>query len=392
MKKINFFFGLAIMAMFFLVGCSDMSTVPLVDDTPGIKLFQGGKTVDSLLVNIYALFSVNVAGSSPVSYLWNFGDGTTVNTTFAQVEHRYVNVGLFTVSVEVGYSNGGSDTYTRSVRVCQSTIPPPPSNDILALLSSSQESSGKWTYRLGLSIAAYSGGSGANPFVTGQSGGVVITNPVSGYYDWVQLVNQQENGRLIVVITCWDQDETFLNFGGNFISGAQPSQWNWADIEDSAYYIAETGGGNLHFSLSSGQLLPVGGTVSQLPGLLGDDDPATLRMTVEQDSLKIFCNLSRLSNYQGGAWLEYVAADGDNNRQPLQLSNFFSGWAETVLPLSALADNPIKIRYGHNINDLADMTQSKYWVPSDGWLEFYLLLIENGKGGWEVYPINSSVL
>lgn len=383
MKKINFFFGLAIMAMFFLVGCSDMSTVPLVDDTPGIKLFQGGKTVDSLLVNIYSLFSVNVAGSSPVSYLWNFGDGTpTVNTTFAQTEHRYVTVGTFTASVVVAYSNGGSNTYSRLVKVYQPSAPP--SDDILVLLSSSQESSGKWTYRLGLTTSAYSGGSGANPFVTGQSGGVVITNPVSGYYDWVQLVNQQENGRLIVVITCWDQDETFLNFGGNFISGAQPSQWNWADIEDSAYYIAETGGGNLHFSLSSGQLLPVGGTVSQLPGLLGDDDPATLRMTVEQDSLKIFCNLSRLSNYQGGAWLEYVAADGDNNRQPLQLSNFFSGWAETVLPLSALADNPVKIRYGHNISDLADMTGSKYWVPADGWLEFYLLPIDGGKGGWEV--------
>ena len=387
MKKMSFFFGLAAMlAMVFLAACSDMPTVPTVpdDNTPGIKLTQNGKNVDSLLVNIYALFSVNVAGSSPVSYQWNFGDGTpTVNTTFAQTEHRYVITGTFAVSVQVSYSNGGSNTYARQVRVYQPVVPP--SDDVLVLLSSSQESSGKWTYRLGLSTSAYSGGSGANPFITGQPGGVVITNPVAGY-SWVQLANQQENGRLIVTVTCWDQSDVFLNYGGNFISGTAPAQWNWADISESAYFVAEDGGGNLHFSLVAGQLLPIGGGVSQLPGLLGDDAPATLRMTASQDSLKVFCNLDRLPNYQGGGWLEYVAANGDHDRQPLQSSSFFSGWAETVLPLSALADNPVKIRYGHNISDLADMTGSKYWVPADGWLEFYLLPIQGGKGGWEVRP------
>lgn len=382
MKRRVLFFGLAILlAMTFLVGCSDMPTTPVVPDD-GIKLTQGGKDVDSLLVNIWAAFSVNVAGSSPVSYLWTFGDGTpTVNTTFAQIEHRYVTTGTFTVSVQVGYSNGSSNTYSRQVRVYQPGIPP--IDDILVLLSSSQESSGKWIYRLGLSTAAYSGGSGANPFITGQPGGVVVTNPVAGY-SWVQLVNQQENGRLIVTITCWDQNDVFLNFGGSFISGQPPAQWNWADIQGSVYYVAEDGGGNLHFSLTAGQLLPVGGNVAQLPGLIGDDNPATLRMTVGQDSIKVFCNLDRLQNFNGNAWLEYTAANGDHDRQPLQLSSFFSGWAEAVLPLSALNDNPIKVRYGHNASDLADMTQSKYWVPADGWLEFYLLPIYGGKGGWEV--------
>jgi hypothetical protein len=262
----------------------------------------------------------------------------------------------------------------------------PPSDDILVLLSSNQESSGKWTYRLGLSISAYSGGSGSNPFITGQPGGVIITNPVNNSnYNWVQLVNQQENGRLIVTITCWNQGDVFLNYGGSFISGQPAAQWNWADISESAYFVAEDGGGNLHFSLTAGQLLPVSGNVAQLPGLLGDDDPAILRMTVSQDSLKFFCNLDRLQNFDGNAWLEYTAVNGDNDRQPLQLSSFFSGWAEAILPLAALNDNPIKVRYGHNLNDIADMSGSKYWVPADGWLEFYLLPISGGKGGWEVH-------
>ncbi len=388
MKRRGLFFGLAVLLVtVFLVGCSDMPTVPNVPpDDDGIKLAQNGKNVDSLLVNIWAGFTVNVAGSSPVSYLWTFGDSTpAVNTTFAQTEHRYVTVGTFTASVVVTYSNGGNNTYTRQVRVYQPGVPP--SDDILVLLSSSQESSGKWTYRLGLATSAYAGGSGANPFITGQPGGVVITNPVNNSnYNWVQLVTQQENGRLIVTITCWDQNDVFLNYGGNFISGTAPAQWNWADIEDSDYFVAETGGGNLHFSLSAGQLLPTGGSVSQLPGLIGDDSPATLRMTVGQDSLKVFCNLDRLQNFDGGAWVEYTAVNGDHDRQPLQLSAFFSGWAEAVLPLSALNDNPVKVRYGHNVSDLADMTASKYWVPADGWLEFYLLPIDGGKGGWEVRP------
>lgn len=384
MKRRVLFFGLAAMlAMVFLAACSDMPTVPTVpdDNTPGIKLTQNGKNVDSLLVNIWAIFSVNVAGSSPVSYSWDFGDGTSASTTFAQTEHRYIATGTFTASVVVAYSNGGSNTYTRQVQVYQPGVPP--SDDVLVLLSSSQENSGKWTYRLGLSTSAYSGGSGANPFITGQPGGVIITNPAPGY-TWVQLVNQQENGRLIMTVTCWDQSDVFLNYGGNFISGQPAANWNWADISESAYYVAETGGGNLHFSLTAGQLLPVGGNVAQLPGLIGDDTPATLRMTVGQDSIKVFCNLDRLQNFDGGAWLEYTAANGDHDRQPLQVSSFFSGWAETVLPLSALADNPVKIRYGHNVSDLADMTNSKYWVPADGWLEFYLLPIQGGKGGWEV--------
>lgn len=324
MKRRDLFFGLAaILAMVFFVGCSDMPTVPTVpdDNTPGIKLTQNGKDVDSLLINIWAGFTVNVAGSSPVSYLWTFGDGTSaVTTIFAQTEHRYITTGTFTASVKVSYSNGSSKTYTRSLRVYQPDVPP--SDDILILLSSSQESSGKWTYRLGLSTSAYSDGSGANPFVTGQPNGVVITNPVADY-SWIQLVNQQENGRLIVTVTCWDQNDVFLNYGGNFIASIAPGQWNWADITQSAYFVAENGGGNLHFSLTAGQILPVGGTATQLPGLLGDESPATLRITAGQDSLKFFCNLDRLLNFDGGAWLEYMAVNDDHDRQPLQMSAFF---------------------------------------------------------------------
>jgi len=57
-----------------------------------------------------------------------------------------------------------------------------------------------------------------------------------------------------------------------------------------------------------------------------------------------------------------------------------------VLPLSALANEPVKIRYGHHDNDLADMAGSKYWVASDGWLEFYIVQIGSG-GGWDIFSL-----
>ncbi len=386
MKRISFL--LAGVALLLLAACSDMPTVVESADTFGIEMCQGGREVDSLLVDIMTIFTVVVpSGTTPVSYCWVFGDSTpAVYTGFAQVEHRYTEVGTYLVMVEVTYSNGHTITYSRSIVVYRLSVPPV--DDILILLSSHQEPSGKWTYRLGLDTSAYNDGIGTNPFITGEPGGVIITNPVNNTnYNWVQLVDNQnqQDGRLIIEVTCWNQDDVFLNYGGNFIYGAPPAQWNWADIRESTYFVAENGGGNLHFSLVDGQLLPVNGGSYQLPGLLGDDIPATIRLTVGIDSLKIFCNLDRLQNFEGNAWLEFVAPSGDYNRQPLA-SSFFSGWAEVVLPLSALANEPVKIRYGHHDNDLADMAGSKYWVASDGWLEFYIVQIGSG-GGWDIFSL-----
>jgi len=105
-------------------------------------------------------------------------------------------------------------------------------------------------------------------------------------------------------------------------------------------------------------------------------------MTVITDpmSIKLFFNLDRLENFQGGAWVEYVSATHEIIHQPLTLSSFFSGWGEITIPLAALADDPVKVRYGHLDDSLADMAGSEYWVPADQWLEFYLQPI-NGKGG-----------
>ena len=377
-----------------LTACSDMPTITQPEENlPGIKLSQGGKEVDSVLVNVIVIFRVTLPEEegNPISYNWNFGDSVADTTNVPQVEHRYVVAGNYVVQVVVTWADGSQITYSRNIRVYTALIPPPPVDDILVLMSSSQENSGKWTYRLGLSTQAYSNGSGGNPFITGEPGGVIINNPVNNTdYSWVQLVNNQQDDWLIVEVTCWDQSDLFINYGGNFIYGADPSQWNWADISDSDFYVsnAPDPGGNLRFALRAGQLLPHGGG-GQLPGLLGDMPPATLRITALTDSIRLFFNLDRLENFNGGAWVEYMSPTHEIIHQSLPLSSF-SGWGEIDIPLSALADDPVRVRYGHLDDELADMSGSEFWIPTDGWLEFYLQSI-NSKGGkssgWRMLPV-----
>ncbi|HPU92486.1 MAG TPA: hypothetical protein PLD97_02815, partial [bacterium] len=91
----------------------------------------------------------------------------------------------------------------------------------------------------------------------------------------------------------------------------------------------------------------------------------------------------------GGAWVEYMSPTHEIIHQSLPLSSF-SGWGEIDIPLSALADDPVRVRYGHLNDELADMSGSEFWIPTDGWLEFYLQPI-NSKGGkssgWRMLPV-----
>jgi hypothetical protein len=70
-----------------------------------------------VVVNVPVTFSAgaNDASGGTVSYLWNFGDGTT--GTGASVSHTFTSVGAFTVTVTFTGSNGGSTTATLPVTV-----------------------------------------------------------------------------------------------------------------------------------------------------------------------------------------------------------------------------------------------------------------------------------
>lgn len=380
-----------VVLMALLFGCSNMPTENTDDNTGNVTLrvYQYDRPVDSLRVGIYTVFRINVPGgvNNITSYDWDFGDTTSVfNTEVNQCDHRYDNPGSYQLIVRVNFASGGSMPYTFPVRVYSGGS----TDDILRLISATQNNNGRWTYRLGLSIAACSGDN-SHPFVTGTQG-VVVTNPYSTTYSWLQLITTPAvDGRYVVEVTCYNQEDIFLNYGGNFIPTNPSSAWGWATIGGSEYFQPEGGGGNLHFSLINGQLLPVGSN-SQLPGLLGDENPSTLRMTVVSDSVRLYFSLDRLSNFNGGGYVEYVDNVGITQHVAVGTSEAFNGWLEFGLPVSTLG-SPVMVRYGHQDSVLANMSSSKYWVASDQFMEFYLVTIPESSrnpSGWEIRPVRNT--
>ncbi len=360
----------AVLVVFITTGCQ--SSLPTVVDNTSedgaIVCKQFGRDVDSVQVGVFCSFYVNVTGGAiPTAYRWNFGDGDSLSTGINQVEHRFATAGNYLVSVRIVLSDG-SITLPITKTLTAYVATQPPAGEILTLISANHESNGMWTYRLGLSQSAYNSGSGANPFITG-TGGVIVTNPINNTtYNWVQLVNQVQNGKLVVTVTCYNQADLFINYGGNFIFNNPSPSWNWANIQSSQYYVPIPGdGGNLRFSLRDGQLLQIG-TTTNLPGFLGDTNPAIFRFSVGVDSVRFFFNLSTIPNFDGTSFVEFKDAVGGVTHQNLPVSNVFTGWGEVVLAKAIMQLSPVKIRFGHQGNVLADLTASEHF-DNDQWLE-----------------------
>ena len=66
-----------------------------------------------------------------VSYAWDFGDGSPINTT-ANPTHTYSSLGLYTICLSVTDVCGGVNTYCRDVSVCPALIPVTLGGDIVA--------------------------------------------------------------------------------------------------------------------------------------------------------------------------------------------------------------------------------------------------------------------
>jgi outer membrane protein OmpA-like peptidoglycan-associated protein len=71
---------------------------------------------------INTMLKFDASGSSdadgdPLTYGWNFGDGTTAQTTTPAGTHQFAEVGNYTVRVTVDDGRGGTDTTNRFIRV-----------------------------------------------------------------------------------------------------------------------------------------------------------------------------------------------------------------------------------------------------------------------------------
>jgi outer membrane protein OmpA-like peptidoglycan-associated protein len=76
---------------------------------------------------VNVLLNLSGEGSSdpdkdPLTYKWDFGDGTTGSFTFPNATHRYAKVGNYTVRLTVDDGKGGTDTATKTIVVIRKVV------------------------------------------------------------------------------------------------------------------------------------------------------------------------------------------------------------------------------------------------------------------------------
>lgn len=64
----------------------------------------------------------------PLIYTWNFGDGTTQQVSWPQVEHRFAAARTYIVRLTVSDHQGESDTTSQVIAIAQSIVIPQPAN------------------------------------------------------------------------------------------------------------------------------------------------------------------------------------------------------------------------------------------------------------------------
>ncbi len=99
--------------------CPTASAAQVVHIKPPIAHFSYSVTCPNVTqVNFADESKVNTAVYGPVTYSWDFGDGTPVNTTVGAVSHTYAGIGTYNVSLTVTSTNTGcSHTYSQSVEL-----------------------------------------------------------------------------------------------------------------------------------------------------------------------------------------------------------------------------------------------------------------------------------
>ena len=93
---------------------SGTCTVRVIAPAEIVTITSNKTTVSTCDTDPSVSFSANVRGDAPLTYNWDFGDGTTSNQ--ANPSHTYANTGTYTVTLTLSNS-AGTDTRTTTVTV-----------------------------------------------------------------------------------------------------------------------------------------------------------------------------------------------------------------------------------------------------------------------------------
>ena len=96
-------------------GCGKSTTGSMVIKIGGNQLVNGDITTSPPPFSTCA--PINFIGFGGATYAWDFGDGTSLNTTSPTVSHTFSSAGVYAVSALITNGCGNSATYSKSVSV-----------------------------------------------------------------------------------------------------------------------------------------------------------------------------------------------------------------------------------------------------------------------------------
>lgn len=162
-------------------GCYNTLQKQAVVISPAVK---ADFTVDNTILcqtTAAVHFTNTASGGAPLTYHWDFGDGTS--TTDVDPTHTFNKKGIYTVTLSVTGAGGCTDTKTTQIHVADFTtdfdIPGPICQGVAAVfrdLSSPQATAGIWTFDDGSTGYTANGTSPAHVFMTPGNRTITLTN------------------------------------------------------------------------------------------------------------------------------------------------------------------------------------------------------------------------
>lgn len=114
------------MAMSIVADANELMNRPPPNQAP-VARFSGPTTGEAnQTVSFDASASVDPEGD-PLVYTWVFGDGTTQEVSWPQMEHRFAIARTYIVRLTVSDHHGASDTASQAISIAQPVVIPQPS-------------------------------------------------------------------------------------------------------------------------------------------------------------------------------------------------------------------------------------------------------------------------
>lgn len=309
------------------------------------------------------------------SYSWNLGDGTT-SVAFSP-EHLYQ---LGTYKVQVDITNNTGQTVERSLVLVVT-------NDFsyettIILLESTPVAGGNYDYKLALksSVIYNYGNTTGSRWVVGDFTSwnqVTVTE--------VRMINQIEYLVYHLVLPANETKKQRFSYGRGSNWAFAPNSRFWAgnDKGEGAFEAYFTNG-----QISSSSYIPS----NQLPGDNGDVNQGNILATIRteivgsnDEILRIYVNYGVYANGSNPFFSQLLS---NSNWNPVSLISIGGGWGYRDFPVVNLENGRLFWRFGPNIAQVAnlgDMTNSKFYLPTDNMLGVQITQLKSSK--WRIEPL-----